>query len=178
MDSQRREEGSLNQYQEGRLAEEIKAGIEEFNSQTILGTISIARLPSPNEPMRIDLPFGGQVRVLFFPVLPPAQLRRGLVRYAALVEDPDGVGFNYLLARSGTADLYGAWQSCSVTNSPLFDPQHYRLPEPFGFGPGEFRKEMEPAEVAMHIYQYSFGPGGAEPLISLIADYLERQAGK
>jgi len=171
----RQEEQSLDHHQRDALIAEIRAAVDGFNSRSSLGEIALQERPGENDLLHLTLPFGGIVRMFFFPVLPPAEMRRGIVRFAALADAQDGVGMNYLLVRAGSEDMYGRWQTCQVTNSPVIAPEHYHLPEPFGFGPGEFKDEMEYAERAMHVYQYKFGPGGAEPLMGLIADYLERQ---
>jgi serine/threonine protein kinase len=171
--SQRQREESLDDYQREQLVTELKSAVELFNAQSSLGSIHMS---SRGDEVVFDLPGGRWVKVRFFPVDPPPEMRRGIVRYAACVTDPDGVGFNYLLVRSGPDDLYGTWQTCHVTNNPLFVQPAHRRPQPFGFAdPSEFAEQMEHAEGGLHVYQYSFGPGGPEPLRDLMRGYMERR---
>ena len=140
----------LNEFQADKLMEELKAAVEAFNQSSPLAQIQFnARGGGKGDFM---LPYGGPLRIKFFDVQPELKLKRGIARYAALVQDMDGAGLNLLLCRTDDDDLYGRWVPVRINISALVDPRKLPpRPQPFGFEAGEI-KEIGRAEGAMHIY--------------------------
>lgn len=140
----------LNDYQADKLMEELKAAVEAFNQSSPLGQIQFN--PRGGGKGDFMLPFGGPLRIKFFDVQPELKLRRGVARHAALVQDMDGAGLNFLLSRTDDDDLYGRWVPVRVSISALVDPRKLPpRPQPFGFEAGQIT-EIGLAEGAMHIY--------------------------
>ena len=99
------------------------------------------------------LPFGGALVLRFFSVDPPLNLKIGSVRFAAVLQDTDKIGLNYLLCRIDAEDLYGTWRVCRVRNGLFSQPTR---PDPFGFDNAKQLHEIEVADQAMHIYSNEF----------------------
>lgn len=172
--AQKQSEARLDEYQRDNLLQEIEEAIGRLNAENVLNKITVRGKGS--DKILLDLQSGGRVEILFFTVAPPVELSRGSVRFAAHVYDTNGAGFNYLLVRKRLDDLYGQWQTCHARSSPFTNTR--RSAEPFGFPPNSFAEEMPFSEGVMHIYTYEFGTGGTDPLLQLLADYMESRAKK
>lgn len=119
-----REERKADRYQLGKLLYSLCQAIHKYNLASTLGSMDVRfDWPSPRsridftpgqfpdysslsegelsyaESMIVSLPFGGSIRVDFFGIDPSLKIKKGNVRFAGIVVDPDGFGFNYLLAR-------------------------------------------------------------------------------
>jgi serine/threonine protein kinase len=170
--NQENEKRALDEFMRDQLLEEIRSAVETFNKSCSLDKISIS-YRSPNIVI-FDIQSGGRIELFFFPIKPPLQLQRGAIRFVACAKDSRGVGFNYLLGRNDADDLYGKWESCKITNSPLCGVDTNRN---FGFeDPATFANEMQYSEGVMHVYCYKFGLGGTDPFVELIIDYMKSKA--
>jgi hypothetical protein len=147
---ERQDQRKLDEFQARKLIEELKAAVDAFNKATPLGQVRVGERGTGR--CDFHLPYGDSLSLEFFEVEPAMKLKRGIVRFAALVRGQDGAGLNFLLCRSDDADLYGRWVPLSGTVSAIMDPRRVPpRPEPFGFDRDGMRDVML-ADRAVHIY--------------------------
>jgi serine/threonine protein kinase len=148
-----REWKKLDEFQSRKLLDELHSAVDAFNQASPLVKIEFANRGNRHEFM---VPFGGPLTVKFFTVSPPLKLKRGTVRYAALVSDLDGGGLNFLLCRTDGSELYGRWVPLRASPSALLDPRRIGpRAQPFGLEQGEM-KHISLAESAMHIFNLDY----------------------
>lgn len=168
------EHRQLDAVQQQRLVESLNAQIAEYNEHcSFKERITEAQT---SRGFGWQLPFSGTVSLRFFSIDPPLTLKAGQVRYAAVLQDADKAGLNYLLCRSGVDDLYGIWKVCRVKNSVLVDPR--KLPsrsEPFGFDNAKDMQEIELAERAMHIYTVEFSNEIQDTFLQVALEAMRRR---
>jgi serine/threonine protein kinase len=152
-EEEQRQWNQINEFQAKKLIEELRTAAAAFNEASPLAQIQFIERGQCTD---FSLPYGGSLSVNFFKVDPPLTLKRGNVRFAALVRDQNGGGLNFLLCRSDDGDLYGRWVPIRVNISVLVDPRRYPPREqPFGFDQSEI-KEIGRAEGAMHIFKLDY----------------------
>jgi serine/threonine protein kinase len=167
------ERRQLDAVQQRRLVESIKAQIAEFNEHCAFKE-RIIEIPT-NEGFGWQLPFSGTISLRFFSIDPPLTLKEGQVRYAAVLQDADKAGLNYLLCRNGADDLYGVWKICWVKHGALVDPRKLRpRPQPFGFDNAKDMQEIELAERAMHIYTVEFSEEIQDTFLHVALEAMRR----
>lgn|GEM_PF-4750528 len=106
----------------------------------------------------------------------PEPLKRGKVRFAALVSDLDRSGMNFLLCRTNDEDLYGRWVPLKGRISAIVNPRRYApRPEPFGFEQGEM-KDVALCDRAMHIFNIDYLEVAAgEAFLQTVQTTLQRR---
>ncbi len=115
----------LNDFQAKKLIEELRTAVDTFNQSSHLAQLQFFE----RGPQRFEflLPFGiGPLLVKFFEVKPELPLKRGKVRFAALVTDLDDSGMNFLLCRTDDQDLYSRWVPLKGRISTIVDPRSTR----------------------------------------------------
>ena len=171
-----REWQKLDEFQSKKLLDELRGAVNTFNEASPLAKINYGNRGKRHEFL---VPFGGPLPVKFFTVSPPLKLKRGTVRYAALVSDLDGGGLNFLLCRTDDSDLYGRWVPLRASLSALVDPRRIGpRAQPFGFEQGEM-KDIELAEGAMHIFNLDYPETSlGEAFLDVVRQTMERRQRK
>lgn len=163
----------LDGYQEEQLLARLQEVVAEFNRRSSLGIIAEQRRA---QALQFSLPFGGSLLISFFHIDPPLHLRAGSVRFAAVVKDDIGAGFNYLLIRKDDSDLYGEWKAYRVSYSALTNRNRVpKRPPVFGFATPEEMREIEMADMAMHIYALGIRGDVQEVFLELLRDAINRR---
>jgi serine/threonine protein kinase len=167
------EQRQLDAVQQRRLVESINAQIAEYNEHCTFKE-GITEIPASGG-FGWQLPFSGTISLHFFSIDPPLTLKEGQVRYAAVLQDADKAGLNYLLCRESTSDLYGVWKTCRVKHSALVDPRKLRpRPQPFGFDNAKDMQEIELAERAMHVYTVEFSEEIQDTFLQVALEAMRR----
>jgi eukaryotic-like serine/threonine-protein kinase len=172
-----RESQEMDQYQADKLVEELKEAVATFNASSSLAKIEHFKRAHRED---FNLPYGGGPFMLnFFKVDPPLKLKRGTVRFAALVKDNEGGGLNFLLCRSDDVDLYGRWIPLRVTLNTFAKAHRARnRPQPFGFDETEMNNIAQ-ADGGMHVYNLDWPETSAADAFLLSArQTIERKQGK
>lgn len=174
----RAEETRIDSYQIDQLIDDIRESIDNFNKQSALGSVNMREITQRGQRVVVfEVPFTGSVQLKFTRLDPPVELERGAVRVFGYLVDEDGAGFNYILVRKDTDDMYGEWQICKINLShfPLRQKVHPRL-EPFGFeSESEFRREMPLSEGAIHVYTYHFEPASPLQFLEVVNEFMKRR---
>lgn len=101
------------------------------------------------------------------------------MRVYGQLADEDGAGFNHILVRKGTDDIYGEWQVCKIGRSVVVPRESPSRPEPFGFeSEREFRKDMQYSEGIAHVYTYRFEPACPLQFLQVAIEFMRRRRGK
>jgi serine/threonine protein kinase len=154
----RRELTQMHAYQTSQLVKELSEAAEAFNQASVIGTITVHK-KFPARRCDFQLPFGQSIHLKCFDVEPALTLKRGEVRFAALLQNPDGSSLNFLLCRRDSSDLYGTWIPCRARVNALIDRSRGSYPsvEPFGFDAADMY-HVATADQSMHAYDLDF-PG-------------------
>jgi hypothetical protein len=167
------ERRQLDAVQQRRLVESLNVQIAEYNERCSFKE-RITEVQT-SRGFGWQLPFSGTISLRFFSIDPPLTLKAGQVGYAAVLQDADKAGLNYLLCRSGADDLYGVWKVCRVKNSVLVDPRKLPpRPQPFGFDNAKDMQEIELAERAMHIYTVEFSDEIRDTFLQVALEAMRR----
>lgn len=167
------ERRQLDAVQQRRLVESLNVQIAEYNERCSFKE-RITEVQT-SRGFGWQLPFSETISLRFFSIDPPLTLKAGQVGYAAVLQDADKAGLNYLLCRSGADDLYGAWKVCRVKNSVLVDPRKLPpRPQPFGFDNAKDMQEIELAERAMHIYTVEFSDEIRDTFLQVALEAMRR----
>jgi serine/threonine protein kinase len=151
-----REQAQMHAYQLTQLVNALSEAAQAFNQASVIGTIEVHR-KSPARRCDFRLPFGESIRLKCFDVEPPLAFKRGEVRFAGLLQNPDGRGLNFLLCRSDPSDLYGTWVPCRARVNAIIDRSRGSYPsvEPFGFDVSDLH-HVATADGGMHAYVLEF----------------------
>ena len=152
----RRERTQMHAYQMTQLVQALAEAAQAFNQASVIGAIDVQR-KFPARKCEFRLPLGESIHLKCFDVEPPMPLKRGEVRFAALLQNPDGMGLNFLLCRSDPTDLYGTWIPCRARVSGIIDrsKRYYPTVEPFGFDAPDIH-HLATADGGMHAYVLEF----------------------
>jgi hypothetical protein len=152
----RREQTQMHAYQLTQLVQALDDAAQAFNQASVIGTIDVRRNFAARR-CEFRLPFGQTIQLTAFDVEPALTLKRGTVRFAALLRNPDGRGLNVLLCHSDPSDLYGTWVPCRARVSGIIDRSKRSYPsvEPFGFDAGDIQ-HVATADSGMHAYVLEF----------------------
>ena len=179
----RAEETRIDSYQIDQLVDGIRESIDNFNEQSTLGSIGMSQASwsvgtTVNRHYVFSVPFAGDIQLRFIPLDPPVELKRGLVRVFGYLVDEDGAGFNHILVRKDTDDIYGEWQVCKIGIRATVNPRKYpRRPEPFGFeSESEFREQMQHSEGNIHPYKYYFEPASPSQFLEVVREFMRRRS--
>ncbi len=163
------EQQHLDAVQKQRLLQLIEREVAEYNEHChFKEKITIDRIGSD---LNLYLPFGGVISLKFFGVDPPLNLKVGKVRCAAVLQDSDKIGLNFLLCRDDTDDLYGTWKVCRVRNGVASSPMR---PEPFGFDNPKDIHQIEFADQALTRYRNDFSDQLQDVVLQLAKDSMIR----
>jgi hypothetical protein len=126
------------------------------------------------EPVGLDRVYQlGKARLVlqFFRVEPWMTVRPfGAVRFAALISDGTGAGYNYLLVRRNEDDVYGSWFIGKAEVSPLIAGRSEVWAPParwFGF-PSDKIEHIGRATRATHVYQATVTTANDEHFLELL----------
>ena len=174
----RAEETRIDSYQIDQLIDDLRESIDNFNKQSALGSVNMREITQRGQRVVVfEVPFTGSVQLKFTRLDPPVELERGTVRVFGYLVDEDGAGFNYILVRKDTDDIYGEWQVCKIGIRAIVDPRKYpRRPEPFGFeSESEFREQIRYSEGGMHVYTYHFEPANPVQFLEVVKEFMKRR---
>ena len=164
------EQQQIDRLQQDQILERFRAIIDTFNRETEGPKGRVKALVEDN--YEVKLPYADTATVSFFRVEPPLNLPPHQVRFAALVADSNGCGFNLLLKRR-PGEQYGEWSVCRVRVNPLGRAR--RNCEYFGFGPGEI-VEIERGHRAVHIYVPEFSNNVVAAIESFVQSLYEERS--
>jgi len=174
----RAEETRIDSYQIDEFIDDIRESIDDFNKQSALGSVNMREITQRGQRVVVfEVPFTGRIQLKFTRLDPPVELRRGLVRVYAYLADEDGAGFNYILVRKNTDEIYGEWQVCKIgINTLTAISRRIQRLQPFGFeSESEFRKEMPCSEGGMYSYTYHFELASPAQFLEVTKEFMKRR---
>jgi serine/threonine protein kinase len=146
-------------------AQKLVSSIDEAFAKVIAQGGGLVDLTKgvPYKPVGLDRMYSlgkARLELQFFRVEREMEVRPfGTVRFAALLRDRTGAGYNYLLVRRTEQDTYGSWYIGKVEVSPLIAARAgARVWAPsarwFGF-PSDMIEQLGRATCVTHVYQVS-----------------------
>jgi serine/threonine protein kinase len=125
---QEQEDLAVDFSQIDEIASRIGRLVDRFNQET-QGPKATFTVGAPAS-FKLLMPYARKARLEFFSVRPPLTIDSYNVRFAGLVADADGCGFNLLLKRA-PGDVHGRWSVCEVELT-MFSGQRHKNCDRFG----------------------------------------------